>query len=169
MKESWSKIKEWWSNLASREKKAVILGTFFLGVFIVYQFIWTPYVNHVAAIRMRIVKQQQTLEWMQQADKEVRKINSDAGKNKNKITSPVILLGLLQKQINQDGLEQSLNQLKQASNDTIEMHFQKVEFNKLIRLLTAILKEGNVSINQMTAMSINTPGMVNADVILKLA
>lgn len=167
MKESWAKLKEWWFNLALREKQALILGMSLLQIFIVYQFIWLPCTNHVSTMRARILKDQKILTWMRAADKEIAKVEGQS-KSKSKVVSPVVLLDLLQKQINSAGLEQYLSQLKQANNEAIEMHFQKVDFDKMVRLLTTISKEQHISIIQMSVLAESTPGKVNAEVILKL-
>ena len=168
MKEAWGKLKEWWLTLALREKQAVALGGALLGLFIFYQFMWMPYLHYVDAMRVRIKTQEKTLVWMQAADKEINKIESQS-KNKSKSLTPVILLGFLQKQINQAGLEQNLTQLKQATNESIELHFQKVAFDKLIMFLIAVIREQSVMLTQMSVTTEkNIPGMVNADIILKL-
>jgi general secretion pathway protein M len=167
MKERWVKLQEWWLNLALREKQAVALGGLLLGLFILYQFIWTPYLNQITAMRTRIQTEQKTLRWMQAADKEISKLSGQS-KNKSQSITPVIVLGLLQKQINHVGLEQNLTQLKQATNESIELHFQKVVFDKLITFLTSVIKEQSVSIAQLSVSAENTPGIVNADIILKL-
>mgnify|MGYP001226923991 CR=1 FL=1 len=168
MKEWLVKLKEAWANLAMREKRMVTAGGAFLGIFIVYQWIWTPLLNHVATLRNRIAANQKTLVWMQSADKAIQKMEGRTN-IKAKRTSPVGLLSLLQKQINHAGLEQQLIQLKQTTNDSVEMHFQKVEFDKLLKLLMTVVKEQSVFISQMSVTAENTPGLVNADIILKLA
>lgn len=170
MKEQWEmwreKLKEGWAHLALREKQAVVLGGSVLGMFMVYQFIWTPYLDHVAAMRKRLDTVQKTLVWMTATDKEIKKRESHS-KSKNNPMSPVAFMSHLQKQIRQARLEQYLTQLKQTSHDSIEMHFQKIEFDKLIFLLTTVIKEQPVSITQMSAIAENSPGVVNADVVLK--
>lgn len=167
MKESWAKLKEWWLNLPLREKQGVMVGGSLLGIFIIYQFIWTPSLDRVIELRSRIARDQKMLVWMEAVDKEIQK-NASESHNTVSSASPVTLLGTLQKQISNAGLDQSLTQLKQASNETVAMHFQKVDFDKLVQLLTTVLKESNVSISQMSAISDNSPGTVNADVMLKL-
>lgn len=168
MKEFWIKLKEWWAQLALREKQAVLVGSSLLALFIVYQWIWTPYLEHVDSMRRRISTDQKMLVWMQEADKAISKIESQV-KNKTKAVSPVEILSLMKKQVTQAGLEQYLTQLKQATNESVEMHFQKVEFDKLIRLLTTAVKQQRVSILQMSVIAETTPGVVNADVVLKSA
>jgi len=164
--ERWTKVKEWWNALALREKQAVALGGSVLAIFIVYAGIWMPYTDHVSAMRKRIESQEKVLLWMQAADREISKIEKQSG-NSGKPVSPVVLLSLLQKQIDTTGLGRNLTQLKQSSNASIEMHFQKVAFDKLGGLLIAIAKEHNVSVVQMSATADSTPGEVNADVTLK--
>ncbi len=166
MKESWLKWKEKWSQLSLREKQAVVIGTALMVIFIIYQWIWTPYLYHVNAMRQKITTDQKTLVWMQGVDKTISKIEGQA-KRKTKPVSPVELLSLLQKQVNQANLSQSLTQLKQATNESITLHFQKVEFDKLIHFLTIALKEQPIIILQMSAIAENAPGIVNADIVLK--
>lgn len=161
------KVKDYWQKCSLREKKAIIVGGTLLGLFIIYQFIWSPYLEHVASMRSKIITQQKTLLWMQAADKEINKIESHSV-SKHKTISPVMMLSYLQKQIKQAGLESNLTQLKQASNDTITMHFNKVEFDKLMKLITIISKEQSVLVSQLSALSDNSPGVVTADVSLKI-
>ncbi|WP_172622693.1 type II secretion system protein GspM [Aquicella siphonis] len=163
------KAKEWWMSLAARERQAMTAAGALLVLFIIYQWIWSPYLEYVNQLRKRIASDQETLVWMQAADQEIQKIESQS-KGKAKSSSPVALLSQIQKQINQAGLDQSLSQLKQASNDSIEVHFQKVDFEKLMTLLVKILKEQSVSVTQFSVTaSDETTGIVNADMIIKLS
>lgn len=166
MNETLAKWKEWWSQLAMREKQAVVLGASLLTIFIVYEWIWTPYLNHVNHMREQISTDQKLLVWMQQTDQAINKIESQS-KNKTRAVSPVELLSLMKKQVNQAGLEQYLTQLREAANESVEMNFQKVGFDKLIHLLTQTIKEQHITILQMSVIAGNTPGIVNADVMVK--
>lgn len=161
------KAKEWWSTLAPREKQAVTIGGSLLGLFILYQFIWSPYLDHIADLRNNIAAKQKSLLWIQAANKEIHNIET---KNPTQTTaiSPVTLLGYLQDQVQSSGMAPNMTQLKQSSNDSIDIHFQKVEFDQLIKFLTKVCKEQRVSIAQMSATAEGTPGVVSADIILKL-
>ena len=161
------KLKEWWNNLAPREQMIVALGSTIVGVFIFYLIIWAPYLNRIDLMRKHIQTEQKTLAWMQAANAKIIKLEEQA-KNRNAVITPVVLLGLLQKQINQAGLESHLTNLKQASSDSLELHFQKIEFDKLMQLLEKIVKEQNVTVAQFSATAENAPGIVNADMVLKL-
>lgn len=167
IQEKWLKLKEWWSHLTLREKQATATGASALSIFIVYAGLWSPLVNHVSAMRVRLQTEQKTLLSMQAADSMIKKIVIQT-KNKNTSLTPVELLDALQKQINQAGLASFITQLKQASNDTVEMHFQAVSFDQLIIFLSEIRKKQAISIVQMSAITEGTPGVVNVDVVMKI-
>lgn len=168
MKESYAKAKEWWHNLAPRERLAVSIGGSLLGVFILYAGIFTPYLNAVDNMRNRIASDAKLLAWMQVANTEIQKYTKqNAPKSTN--ASPVSLLSFLQKKVSSSGMDQQLKLLKQSSNDSIELQLQKVEFDKFMSLLISVCKEQPVAINQMSVNNTNVSGVVNATVMLKLA
>lgn len=166
MKEKWLKLKDSWSQLASREKQMVVIGSIALGLFMIYQFILSPLINGSMALRERIVMQEKTLQWMQAADKKLKALHHEEVA-KNKTTSLVALLGILQKNIDQNGLGQSLKQLKQGHNERIEVKFEKVAFDKAIPLLIDFSKEESVTIPQLSVLPHNKPGLVDIEVIIR--
>lgn len=163
----WKKSKDWWSTLAWREKQALAAGGVVVALFLVYEVIWSPIVDGAANMRKRIEVDQKNLAWMQAADKEINKLEGQS-REKVKTVAPVALLALLQKKVAQAGLDEAAVQLKQASNDSIELHFQKVPFDSIMKLLLATAKDYNVTIIQMSAVAETTPGVVNADVVLRI-
>jgi type II secretory pathway component PulM len=153
---------EKWSHLSLKEKQAVIIGSSVLMLFILYQCIWMPVLGSLANMRQRITASQKTLVWMQAADKTMQ--GSEIVQHKT--ISLVALLSEMQKQIKLAGLEPYLGELKQAVNESVEMHFQKVEFDKLVVFLMAMTREYPISITQMTVNAQDTPGVVNADLMV---
>lgn len=166
MKEQWLKIKEWWSNLSLRDKRILSISSALCIVFVFARLLMLPLFGLADTMRQRFQTEQATLTWMRKTDGEIQKI-SHQDIRKNQTLTPVILLGVLQKQITKAGLQAYLTQLKQINHESITMHFQKVEFDQLMKLLVTILNEQNVSISQMSAVSITTPGLVNAEINLK--
>jgi general secretion pathway protein M len=167
MKEYWIKFKEWHAALEERERRMVNIGGVLLVLAIFYFGLWSPFLTHVDDLRARIGSEQKTLAWMQDADK---KISSFAGATggARQAASPVTMLALLQSKINQAGLKESLHDMKQAANDSIQLQFKKVSFDQLMTLLIAVLKANHVSISQFNAVAEGSPGMVNADITLSL-
>src|SRR3990167_1640892 len=157
-------LKDRWQQLSLREQKALRFSGLLIVIFMIYQFMWSPFLQQVAMMRERIKSDEKILAFMQQTDRAIKEEESKITPN-NRLSSPALLLSFLQKQIVQAGLQHNLGQLKQASHDTIEMHFQSVEFDKLMQLLLLVIKEQHLMITQMSAVTEGTPGIVNVDII----
>lgn len=166
MKEQWIKVKEWWLALSDKERRVLSIGGACLTLFIIYQFIWTPWLNSIDTMRQQIKVKQKTLSWMQAADKAMQK-KDHALLNQPKITSPVVLLTTLKSKIKAAGLDSSLIQLKQVNGDAIEIQFQKIAFDSLMSFLLETVKELHVSIVQFKAVEAGMPGMVNINMIIQ--
>lgn len=158
-------MKEWWNNLALREKQMLSLGIFFVGLFLIYLLLWSPLDNKVAAIRNQIKRNQELLNWMKEADKRVQILEKAP---QQKPIAPVSgsLLSIIQKQINRTPLVSSLTQLHQVDNDSVQLTFQKVDFDQLMRWLIQLSQQGIV-ITQMSVTPSANPGVVTTDIILK--
>lgn len=167
MKQYWQKAKEWYAALEQRERRAVNIGGGAVFFAFLYFGIWSPIVSHVDELRKRIVTDQKTLTWMQEADQKIKQLSLNETETQQAVT-PVQLLTLLQMQINQAGLRDALKEMKQASNDSIQLHFKNVSFDQLIKLLMSVLKNSHVAITQFAASAEATPGMVNADIMLAI-
>lgn len=163
MNELIGKWKEKWASLAEREKRMVTAGAIIAGLALFYLIIWSPYLNRVDDLRNTVQSEQKTLRWMQAADKEIKKIQHETTP-RAVVLSPVELLSYLQKQLSESGLDAS--QLKQASNESVQLQFQKVDFDLLIGFLVKVAKEQSVTIAQMSAIADASPGVVNADVVI---
>lgn len=161
------KMKNWWQNLAAREQRIVAVGALAASIMLFYLLIWGPYLDRIDAMRKEIQSGYKTLAWMQTADAEIRKLENQSAKKESAV-SLVTLLGILQRQVDQAGLTSSLTQLKQAAQDSIEMHFQKVAFDKLMGLLITVMKEQSVSVTHFSVVADAAPGVVNADVVLRI-
>lgn len=166
MNERFAKYKERWDALGKREQLALLIGASFVTFFILYELIWSPYLDAVENLRARVTDEQKTLQWMQAADQTMQQMQMNSQKNTK--LSPVALLGVMQKEINTAGLTGELTSLKQSATDSVQMSFQKVEFDKLAALLTKTVKEQNVTVSQLSATADATPGLVTAEIVLKL-
>ena len=167
MKEYWLKFKEWHAQLELRERRMVNIGGAALIFAIFYFGIWSPFLGRVDSLRKTIGSEQKTLAWMKEADQEIKRLSGESGSAKQKPT-PVAMLALLQTQVNQSGLKDTLTQLKQASNDSIQLQFKKVSFDQLIKLLITVMKSNYVSITQLSVTAEATPGLVNAEIMVGL-
>lgn len=167
-KEYLNQLKARWQQLNSREKKSVAVGGTLLVLFIFYVGIWRPILNHLQSLRERVVNEQKTYAWMQSADKMLGKMD-DKAVGKGKPVSLIIFLSQIQKQVQKSGLESFLTQLKQSEKDSVQLQFQKVEFDKLITLVMKVMKEYPVAVTRFTVVATDVPGFVNADMLMRQA
>lgn len=166
MKEQWAKLNDWFTQLEQRERRLVSVGAVAVIFAAIYFLFWSPMTDSVDAMRRQIKGQQKTLAWMKSVDAALKKTAS--GAQQTSVMSPVELLSYLQKAIKRDGLQESLTQLKQSSNNAIHMQFKDVSFDRLMKTLIGVLGRQNVTISQFNAVAVNQPGLVDADMILKL-
>lgn len=161
-----NKYKEWWINLSLREQRIVMIGGIALVLFLIYALVLSPLYQSVTVMRQRLTANEKTLAFMQTINQEINEITQAATQDKSKSHSPLELISLLQNQIASAQLNEQLTQLKQTSKDSIEMHFQKVEFDKLCAMLIKISKTQNAVIMQVAVKRVDMVGHVDADVVI---
>lgn len=152
------------NELSKRDKKITIFGLVSIIGLILYLGVYSPLQNHVHTLRGQLDQDQKLLAWMRETDQAMNQIKP-VNQN-NKTASPIILLSALQKQVNEAGLGLALTQLKQGAGETIVLHFQKVEFDKLMRLLLTAIKQQNLIIVEMSAKS-SVRGFADLEIVLE--
>jgi general secretion pathway protein M len=167
MKENWEKFKVWYAALEGRERRAVNIGGAALIFAIFYLGIWSPFLDRVNTLRQRITSEQKTLAWMQDADQKLSKLAGTGGGVQQRIT-PVAMLTVLQNQVQKFGMKEAVSELKQTTNDSIEMQFKNVSFDQMMKLLMAVMKDYRVTITQISATAEATPGQVSVAMTLAL-
>lgn len=157
-------MKEWWQNLALREKQILALGGFVVALFVLYEIIWSPFTNKIDNMRASVADNQKLLAWMQNADEIMQSLTKSA-KTKSQQTGS--LLGLMQSEINKSPLGRHVTQLRQSENDSVQMNLQKVNFDQMISFITDLSNRYGLVTSQITVTPTQTPGEVMADVIIK--
>tara|TARA_R110000868_G_scaffold229116_7_gene482154 strand:- start:135 stop:641 length:507 start_codon:yes stop_codon:yes gene_type:complete len=167
MKEYWIKLKSWHGQLERRERRAVNIGGFALIAIIFYVGIWSPFLGRVDHMRTHMSGEQKTLAWMKSVDQRITQLSGSNGRVRQNLT-PVAMLSLLQDRVRRAGMGDALSEMKQVTNDSIQLRFKAVSFDRLIKLLISVIKDNHVTITQFSAAAQTTPGLVNADFTLGL-
>ncbi len=158
-------MKDWWINLSIKEKQTVSIGSIVVGIFLVYQFLWIPMTNSTQQLRKKVLHNQILLSWMQVSDQRIQVLE-------NTQTIPAItkssLLTTIQNELKKTSFASNATQLQQGENNSVKLHLQKVDFDNLMKWLTS-LSQQKISINQMTVIASETPGMVEAELQLQSA
>lgn len=146
-------------NLTLRDKKFISIGILFLALFLLFEIILSPLANHNADLRESILDDQKLLTWMKSADERIQ-IQEKLATKPNAHT-PVFLLGLLQKQINQSAFKTNLIQLNQAESHEIQLTFKAVNFDQFIQWLATLCQQQNLSIMKIQIVQTGTMGLVD--------
>ncbi len=160
-------MKEWWDNLALREKQILSLGLLAILMLIFYIFIYSPLNDRVTTLREQIIHDQELMFWMQDADKRIQLLEKNAQPPQPTIHETGSLLSIVQKEINHTSLVGALTQIHQVDANSIQLSFQKVDFDKLMAWLIQLTSHHALTISQMGVVPSSSPGVVAADFILK--
>lgn len=162
--------KNWWKELKPREQRLLTIGSLSLTIFVVYFFMWSPLNEATIKMRQQIKTSDQTLYSIEALNKEINDLLKEKNSldQKNKSYSPAELISLLQNHIDKAGLKSELKQLKQTNNNNSEIHFQKVDFDKLSGLLIELNQQFGVKIIQVSIKNENIPGKVTADIVVSM-
>jgi len=157
-------MKDWWLNLALREKKMLAAGAVVVILFLLYKILWSPLVTANNNLRTRVLHNQETLTWIQQADQRIQSLLKTSQKNVSPAGS---LLGVMQTALHQSAFAAEISQLRQADNDSVAFSFKKIDFDHLIVFLTTLWQKQGLLVSQITVIPGNGPGEVVADVVVK--
>lgn len=155
-------MKEWWNNLLLRDKQFVFLGSVIITIFLIYLIIWSPLNNRVATLRNNVQHNKNLLVWMQAADKQIQAYANIPQANKNAAS----LLSIVQNEINQSALSKDLTQLHQVENDSVQLSFRDVDFDRLITWLTQLWLQHNITVTHASIKKTDAQGIVSAEIIL---
>ncbi len=158
-------MKEWWNQLALREKQMLTVGGFFLCAFLIYILLWAPLTSRTESLRKQITTQQTLLSWMQEAEKRLVTLEKNP-QTATSTRSEGSLLSVVQKQINRTTLVGALTDLHQLETDSIQLTFQKVSFDQLMKWLILITGQEGLVIKQLSVAPSATPGIADVTLVL---
>ncbi|MDA8561619.1 type II secretion system protein M [Gammaproteobacteria bacterium] len=159
-------MNQWWVNLSLKEKKTIKIGGITLSILLIYMLIWLPLQNEIKYLRSQIKQNQKLLSWMITADKKIQDSSKEIKASTN-INSDSAL-SIVENEIHQNDISNKVTKLRQIENGLIELNFDQVSFDKLIAWLTVMWENHNLLVTQMNIKPSIKPGIVHAELKLKL-
>lgn len=157
-------MKDWWLNLALREKQMVLAGGLALLLFLLYEMIWSPLIDKNAALRTQIQHNRELLAWMENADQRMKSLLQSAKSRDHQTGS---LSGIVQDALHNSPLRAHVNQFRQVESDSVQFDLRKVNFDELIKFLTGLWNNEGILVAQFSVAPSGTPGEVTASIVLK--
>ncbi len=144
---------EQFKSLDKREQQALLVGGISIICFIVIQFIFFPFFNHLHQLKKQIAYEQDLLTFMQQAQKEWK-----PQIKKNKLDPGQLISGVnnaLKSHFTDAGY-----QLKQSESDHINLSFPSVPYVQLIEWMTNFWSQYQVTLVKFDLSPLPTQGLV---------
>ncbi len=154
-------IKEYWFQLATREKQTIMIGGFFAFLFLFYFLIWSPFTSKVENLKNTASSNAVLLKEMQEIDQKINFLQ------KNSISTHGSSLSILQNAIQQSSVAKNLTDMQQKEKDSVQLYFKEVDFDQLITWLINNSSEG-WTISEFSTTKTSKPGMVSARFQLRL-
>tara|TARA_B100001057_G_scaffold496248_1_gene597208 strand:- start:3605 stop:4096 length:492 start_codon:yes stop_codon:yes gene_type:complete len=160
-------MKSWISSLDNREKKFVIFGSIFSSVFLIYTFLWSPFVRKYEEIELNISTLERTISELQPII--IMSKNgqlNESSKNFNVQQSPIIIID---QTLRERGLERYRKRSQPSGDNSIRVEFENVSFDELIIWLGDLsnqyamkVENGSFSVGSKTSL-----GRINASITLE--
>jgi general secretion pathway protein M len=160
-------MKNWFNQLASRERRVLIIGIIALAGILFYFMLWEPLIIARAQLEKIVIAQQATLDWMNEAATEIQQLrhNSQAISSPNRSQS---LLNLIDKSIRTGALSKTNKRIEAKGKQEVRLHFENVSFTELMRWLGQLYNQYQIQINSINIERQSVPDKVKVRLTLKL-
>lgn len=159
-------MKQYWQNLAVREKQMLVGGIAFLLIFIGYAFFWSPFQERLVQKQQEAQNQKTLLVWMQNKVREVEALKSKGQSSVKQLDRKgQSLLGLTDKSAREQGLAKSIKRIQPRSNAGVQVWLDTASFDQVLFWLEQLSHYG-VTLESFKARRQSDAGTVNVEVIL---
>lgn len=143
-------MKQWWFNLAERERQLLLVGAASILIGMLYWGIWAPLQHYRQASELRVKQLQQQFDWMQQQAPLIHQLAQSKPSNNRRnidIASAITLSSQTQKM--------ALKRLQpQGDNALVELDI--VNFDQLIQWLALLEQQYNIQPQQIELQALPT-------------
>ncbi|MFK7793743.1 MAG: type II secretion system protein GspM [Gammaproteobacteria bacterium] len=159
-------MKDWWSNLQTREQNYVLIAGVVVILFLFYSLAWAPLTQARDAKRMHVENNQKLLSWMKTKSTEIKQLkltNPNLLKSDNKRS----LLAIVDSLANRLGLRAAIKQIQPDGPHAATVYMDEIDFDALATMLGQLDKNSNVKVLEATITKLDKPGVVKARLKLK--
>lgn len=158
-------MKQYWQNLAPRERQLLAGGSLFLLVFVSYAFLWSPFQEELVFKQQAAQDQKNLYAWMQSKAGEIQALKAGTTGKKQLDRSGQSLLGLADKSAREQGLARAIKRIQPRSNGGVQVWLDKASFDQVLFWLEELSRYG-ITIESFKARRQVDAGTVNVEVIL---
>lgn len=162
-------MKEWWQQLAPRERRVLLLGGGALAV-ILYIFAFRmPAAATVAELRTQVSQERELVAWMEDSRREIRRLRGRAEPSTASESPHQSLYSLADASARDAGLDSALSRVEPAGGNGARVNFEDIAFDELVRWLAQLRREHGIIADQVTVRRGSDQGRVNVQLVLEPA
>lgn len=159
------RFQEFWSRLQPRERHVLVAGAVALILLAGYGLVWSPYRGEMRTLRESVVQQRETLAWMRQAAREVQVLRAQG--RRPKASGDQSVLAVVDSAARASGLGEALKRVQPDGENGARVWLEGAEFDAIVKWLAALYRDQGVRVTAATVERIESPGQVNARVVLE--
>ncbi|HLD84904.1 MAG TPA: type II secretion system protein M [Coxiellaceae bacterium] len=157
-------VKIWWNGLADRERRWLSIGGVFVGIFVIYNLMWSPLSSAVQDDAIQVKSQRALLIYMQNAAHTISQLQAEGIRAAT--TNATNILSLTEQNLSSHELTVFLKQVQQPEQNQVSLIFEKVPLDQLMLCLQQLSMTQGVHILSLTAERLAVAGTANVTVVL---
>ena len=158
-------LKQYFANMTARERQMVLSALGVIVLFVIYQS-WNSFTSHVDKLQHRVDNQQQILDWMQQAAREVKLLRGTETVGERP-KGKQLLLGLIDRTAKQNKLANNLQKVQPEGEQGVRVWLEKAAFDNIVVWLDNLQYKHGLVITDISIDSQEVTGTVNARVLIE--
>jgi len=153
------KIISWFAQLELRERRVLTVGAIALIIIVAYFGMYEPFVKARTQLENIVTAHHATLQWMKSAEAEIQQLRSDSS-NSFPTTHQISLLSLIDQNLRQSPLDKVDKRIESKGENSINIHFEQINFTALMRWLGELHNRYRIKINTISIEKLSIPDTV---------
>lgn len=152
-------------QLNERERLLLVIAGPLLVMLVLYGLVWRPLSGHVDMLQQRVMRQQETLQYMHTAAQRVTELRQQHS-SVNRKGNNQSLLALVDRTVKQSGLARALKRVEPDGSDKVKVHLEGAGFDAMIGWLESLQQRYGIGIENISVDAQEIPGSVNVRLTL---
>ena len=160
-------LRDWFNGLQPRERTIIVAGAILVALTALYLFVLAPFYGAVAAREASVTQKRADLAWMRSVAGEIQAL----GASQPMVATPTneSLVVLVDRTAREAGLSSALTGQTPNGETGIRVRLESAAFDRAMMWLANLELSHRVAIESATFDRTQTPGLVNANLVLNRA
>lgn len=158
-------MRQFWTNLQSRERLVLIAGSVVSALLLIYLLVVEPYQKELTRLESSVVEQREVLAWMRQASAQVGQ--TQAGKKTASRPPGQSLLSLVDGSARKHGLAKAVKRVQPDGGNAVRVWLEQAVFDDFIKWSGQLEEEYGLDLDEVLVERDEAPGMVRVRLLIK--